>query len=336
LSAKEASTNAVQTALLGNITNTFVKFMAFLYTGSGTMFSESLHSAADSINQSLLLVGVKRSERPATQENPYGFAGERYSYALVSAVGMFFVGSCLSIYHGVSAVMHPEPLQDLWVAMAVISASCFIETISFSKGVVACRLGAKENGMKFFDYLKNGPDPMGVTVVLEDGTALVGLTVAFSCIGLSMITQDPFYDALGSVSIGVLLGAIAFFLVRKNLSLLSTRSASKTNRDIIFGILSKSPLVERVDEVKTIQMGADTIKIGAEIQFNADAIAKKYLTPEMIQEIRNHSENDTEFEKILIKYGASCVEGVGDEVDNLEAQIRQTLPEAKHVDLEPS
>jgi len=177
---------------------------------------------------------------------------------------------------------------------------------------------------------------MGVTVVLEDGTALVGLTVAFSCIGLSVLTQDPFFDALGSVFIGILLGAIAVFLVRKNVSLLSTRSASKVNRDIIFGILSKSPMVERVDAIKAIQMGADTIKIGAEIQFNAEAIAKKYLTPIALTELLEKSNDLVEFEKLLINYGAACVEGVGDEVDKLEAEIKIKLPEAKHVDLEPS
>lgn len=334
--AKQASTNAVRTALLGNVINTMVKFVAFVYTGSGTMFSESLHSAADSINQSLLLIGVKRSERPATQENPYGFEGERYSYALVSAVGIFFVGSCLSIYHGLNAIIEPEPLQDLWVALGVIGTSFMIETVSFSKGVMACRQGAKENGMKFFEYLQNGPDPMSVTVVLEDGTALLGLTIAFSCIGLSLYTQNPFYDALGSVIIGGLLGCIATFLIRKNLTLLSSRSASQVNRDIIFGILSKSPMVERVDAIKTIQMGADTIKIGAEIQFNATAVAMKHLKPDLVEELKNNINDGDAFEKVLLKYGAACVEGVGDEVDKLEDEIKLMLPAAKHVDLEPS
>lgn len=275
--AKKSATGAVRVALVGNTINTIVKFGAFFLTGSGTMFSEALHSCADVANQSLLLIGVKRSARPPTPEHPYGFEGERFVYALISATGMFFLGACASVYHGIYHIFNPGELDDLWVGITVLLISFTIESVSFSAGVLACRKGAAENGMTFFEYLKKGPDPMGVAVVMEDGAALVGLATALGCISLTVITGNPFFDALGSVLIGSLLGFIAVFLIRKNASLLSTRSIQPRKLLLLSKVLQDDPMVAKFDHIKAVQLGVDTIRFGADIEFDGKAVAKKYL-----------------------------------------------------------
>jgi len=304
------------------------------------MFSEGLHSCADVANQSLLLVGVKRSARPATPDHPYGFEGERFVYALISATGMFFLGACASVYHGVYHIIYPGELEELWIGLTVLVVSSAIESVSFSAGVIACRRGALENGMTFWEYLKKGPDPMGVAVVMEDGAALVGLATALGCISLTVLTGNPFYDSLGSVLIGSLLGFIAAFLIKKNAALLSGRSIQARKYLLLVKVLQDDPMVAKFDHIKAVQLGVDTIKFGAEIEFDAKAVAKKYLevpNSTLIQQITAAStQGDTKkVEELLIEYGASVVNGIGDEVDRIEADIQKKVPEVKHVELEP-
>eukprot|EP01124_Arcella_intermedia_P022505 TRINITY_DN3363_c0_g1_i1.p1 TRINITY_DN3363_c0_g1~~TRINITY_DN3363_c0_g1_i1.p1 ORF type:complete len:454 (-),score=81.03 TRINITY_DN3363_c0_g1_i1:75-1436(-) len=334
--ASEAASTAVTIALCGNVINTIGKFLAYLYTGSNSMLSEALHSTADVANQTLLFVGVKRSKRPPTQEYPYGFEGERFVYALISATSIFFLGACFSIYHGIYHILHPSELENLGWAMASLSLSACIESISFSRGVIAVRKGAKENDMTFFEYLKKGSDPMGVAVVMEDGAALVGLFIAGGSLGMSYITGSTLYDALGSVLIGTLLAYIAGFLIVKNARSLSTRSVPQQKKATLIQFLKQDPIVQSLHDVKAVQIGVEAISLSASIEFDGEAVAKKFLekNPHIVEDLITHKEDPEAIQRIMVSYGTQIVSYLGDEVDRIEQELKAKAPEVKFVDLE--
>eukprot|EP01129_Flabellula_baltica_P013189 TRINITY_DN607_c5_g1_i1.p1 TRINITY_DN607_c5_g1~~TRINITY_DN607_c5_g1_i1.p1 ORF type:complete len:408 (+),score=72.26 TRINITY_DN607_c5_g1_i1:43-1266(+) len=331
--SKEASAKAVQVALAGNILNTVIKFAAFLFTGSGTVLSEVFHSAADSCNQALLLMGVKSASTPANKDFPYGYGNSRFVYALISAVGFFFLGCGASLYGGINALFEPNEVQDLWLALTVIGISCVIESYSFSRGLLSVIAGTKETGMSFLDYVKKGPDPMGVSVMLEDGAALISLSIASFCLGLSYYTGNVVYDAIGSILIGVLLGNIAIFLIYKNSSALLGRSIPDETQNRIIRILNADDTVMSLHNVKAVSLGPDVVRFKAEIEFSGEVIADKFITEELIAKIKE-AKTEEEIRTLLKSYGASVVEGLGDEVDRLETNIRKEVPEARFVDLE--
>jgi len=319
--------------LIGNIINTIGKFIAFYYTGSGTVFSEAMHSLADCANQSLLLIGVMRSLKPATQDFPYGYTSSRFVFALISAVGIFFLGCGASLYNGIHNLIDPEPIHDLWVGLLVIGFSSIIESFSFSRGVIATINGAHETNMGFIEYVKKGPDPMGVSVMMEDGAALIGLLIATTCLSLSYFSGNNVYDAIGSILIGILLGNIAMFLIGKNASALLGQSVPVHTREKIIKILEGDPVVSSIHDVKAITLGPNVLRFKAEVEFDGTVIAKKYLTEELVAEMKA-AKTDQEVRDILIKYGSVVVSALGDEVDRIEEIIRQQVPDARYVDLE--
>lgn len=134
---------------------------------------------------------------------------------------MFFIGSCFSIFHGVYHLYYPGEFEMLPVALSMLGLNFCIESFTFYNGLKAVRQGAKECGMKVWEFIKKGPDPMGtpfspryirlltdqgVAVIMEDGAALVGITLGFACIAASYVTGNPVFDAVGSILIGTLLG----------------------------------------------------------------------------------------------------------------------------------
>eukprot|EP01128_Nolandella_sp_AFSM9_P010706 TRINITY_DN743_c1_g3_i1.p1 TRINITY_DN743_c1_g3~~TRINITY_DN743_c1_g3_i1.p1 ORF type:complete len:431 (+),score=74.57 TRINITY_DN743_c1_g3_i1:132-1424(+) len=335
LAANDSKT-AVKFALGGNIFNTLVKYAAFLLTGSGTMLSEALHSTADVGNQSLLLIGINRASRPATNEYPYGFESERFVYALFSAIGIFFLGAGFSFVHGVTHLFNPAELEDLWIALLVLAASFGIESTTFLRGCASVFRSARELQMSFTEYVRKGPDPMAVAVIMEDGAALIGISIASVCLGATYLTGNPIYDALGSVLIGTLLGVIAVFLMQKNLRALIGHSAPKSKRRKIVSHVLNDPMVQSMHNVKSLQLGANSISFNADIEFEGRAVATKYLkkNPEILDKILANPGDRKAVEEYMILYGSFVVAGMGDEVDRIEGTLQKKFPDVKHVGLE--
>eukprot|EP01120_Amphizonella_sp_Union-15-10_P016968 TRINITY_DN9259_c0_g1_i1.p1 TRINITY_DN9259_c0_g1~~TRINITY_DN9259_c0_g1_i1.p1 ORF type:complete len:435 (-),score=59.78 TRINITY_DN9259_c0_g1_i1:57-1361(-) len=335
--ALQDSTKAVIWALGGNILTTCTKFVAFLYTGSASMLSESLHSLADVGNQTLLLIGVHRSSRPPTPDFPYGFYSERFVWALVSALGVAFLGCGVSTYHGVTNFFHPHELEDLTVAFVVLGLSMLIEVSSFYRGLKAVLTGQKETGMGFIEYVARGPDPMGVAVMCEDGAALLGLSIAAVCISATYFTGNPRFDAVGSILIGVLLGGIATFLIRKNMTALLGRAMPKTKLEIITKILTKEASIKSFADVKTMTIG-NSFRFTADVEWNSDYLARKHLDKnhEVLEEfMRNHPNlSKDQLDDLLVYFGSHLIDHLGSEVDRLECLIQKEVPEAIFVDLE--
>ncbi|MCA9001441.1 MAG: cation diffusion facilitator family transporter, partial [Planctomycetes bacterium] len=215
--AGSESTKAVLLAVLANLGLAIIKLIAFLVSGSGAMLSEAIHSIADTGNQALLFIGIRRSERPANATFHYGFGAERFFFALMSAAGIFVLGCGVTLYHAVHMLMHPEPPHTGWIDFAVLGVSLVVE------GGVLLRALAVVNRQRgqvpLLAYLRKSSDPTLAAVLLEDGVACLGVVVAFVGIGAARLTGSGLPDAIATLVIGLLMGFIAVWLGFKNRSL---------------------------------------------------------------------------------------------------------------------
>ncbi|MGM0576200.1 MAG: cation diffusion facilitator family transporter [Myxococcota bacterium] len=333
-SGQPRSARVVLAALLGNVTILLAKLAAFVVTGSASMLSEAMHSLADTANQGTLAVGIRQSRRGADPEHPYGYGRARFVWALVSAVGVLFVGCGVSIYSGIEKVLEPEPLDHLGWAFIVLGVAFVGEGITFTLALRSVRHDARRQEMSVWRYLREGSDPMGVAVFFEDGAALIGVLLAAGALLLTRFLGDPVWDGIGSIAIGVLLGFSAIFLMNKNRDLLVGRAIPPNRRARILRILRRDPVVEGVYDVKSVLLGSDLGRFKAEVEFDGTQVARKFLADVDLDELLERLRTREDLERFLIQYADHIVEALGDEVDRLEEEIRKAAPEVRHIDIE--
>lgn len=328
------STRAVYSAIIANTLVGIMKFTAFAFTGSGAMLSEGIHSVADVSNQILLAIGIARSERAPDEDHPYGYGREKFIFAMISAVGIFWFGCGVTAYHGVTSLMHPHPVEDLSLAVWVLIVSALIEAVTLWMAWVSVRDGARDAKMSVRDFMLKGSDPMGVAVLLEDGAAVLGIFLALGGVGMSILTGDPIWDAITTLSIAVLLGCVAIFLVLRNRQILLGQSMSPEKTQSVLRVLTQDPIVESVNAVKTTVMGSDVSRFVAEIEFDGEVMAARFLEQYDLPEIHPTLKDVDELRSFLIKYSDHLIDTIGDEVDRLEAEIHQAAPGVRYVDIE--
>lgn len=311
------------------------KIVAFLLTGSTAMMAEVLHSAADFTNQGLLAIGIARSRRAPDSDYPYGFGRSRYIWALLSAAGVLFVGSGVSVVRGVEQVWAPEPLAHFGWGMGVLFVSLAAESISFAVGLSAVRRSAREASQSVWQYIAMGPDPMGVAVVLEDASAVFGVLLAATGIGLARLTGNAAWDGAASISIGLLLGASAVFLINRNRRLLLGPAPSWDSVARMMAVVEGSPVVSKIHDVKVSQLGVDAVRFKAEVTFDGRALARRLLKGTDLDATWSSLTGPEALERLLVEFGSEVTDAIGDEIDRLEAELAEAAPEARHVDLEP-
>lgn len=329
------SKTAVYVAIGGNSLVMVAKFGAFFMTGSGAMLSEGIHSLADVSNQVLLALGIARSERAPDERHPYGYGKARYIWALISAVGIFFLGCGVSLAHGVESLFgdHHE-VESLGIAAAVLCFALVIEGGTLVVAYRAVRNQAKAKAMTMREYFKRGGDPIGVAVLLEDAAAVFGVIIAAVTLGLADLTHDPRWDAIGSILIGLLLGAIAVWLINRNRIALLGESVSPERLARLEAALSDDPAVESISDVKATVMGADRVRFKAEIEFHGDVLARKWLAQRDFEGVHDTLDSPEAVREYLIEYTDYVVDALGDEIDRIEEKIREVDPGVLHVDLE--
>eukprot|EP00123_Amoebidium_parasiticum_P003803 comp15119_c0_seq1/m.11793 comp15119_c0_seq1/g.11793 ORF comp15119_c0_seq1/g.11793 comp15119_c0_seq1/m.11793 type:complete len:550 (-) comp15119_c0_seq1:56-1705(-) len=313
------------------------KFGAFFYTGSASMLSEGIHSLADVANQTLLAVGIMRSLRQPDGAHPYGYLNERYLWALISGVGIFFVGCGVSCYHGVMCLLHPAPVENISVAFTLLAMSGLLEGASLAVAAQQVRENAKRAGVGVLKYIRTGSDPNDVAVLVEDSAAVLGVGIAGGCLALTHIYETPVFDAIGSISIGSLLGACAMFLIHRNMDALVGRSIPSARIRMIMARMDQDPVITSTHDVKATQMGTDTVRFKAEIDVDGGAIAQKYVagvTAGAILEEMKRVQTEGQVEAFMARHGAGIVNILGEEVDRIEGDIKRIAPEVRHVDLE--
>ncbi|CAG5055870.1 unnamed protein product, partial [Parnassius apollo] len=220
LGLKTRSGRVVLTAIGINGCNFLFKLCAWFYTGSHSLFSECIHSLADTVNQVILAYGIHKSVQIADPDHPYGYTNMRYVSSLISGVGIFCVGSGLSFYHGVVGILDPQPLHDLFWAYFVLGGAVVSEGATLMVALSAIRKGAKEANMPLTEYVMRSSDPSVNVVLLEDTAAVAGVVVAASCMAISQYTGNPLPDAIGSILVGTILGCVASFIILSNVGAL--------------------------------------------------------------------------------------------------------------------
>lgn len=329
------SAKAVYAAIGANSVITVTKLTAFAYTGSGAMLSEGIHSFADVLNQTLLALGIKKAKKGADEAHPYGYGRDAFVWAMISAVGIFFLGCGFTLYHGIHSLLHPEAPEKIHIAAGVLLFSFVLEMWTLWVAYKAVKASAKELNISFGQYMKEGPDPMAVAVLLEDAAAVIGVTLAGASIGMYVITGNPIWDAIGSIIIALLLGVVAIFLVVKNRKALLGQSIAPNQSEQVMSILNADPSIESVHDVKATVMSADGFRFKAEIDFNGRHIAESWLKQHDVNGLFEKASTDPEaFREFLIDFGEHITESLGDEIDRIERAIQDAVPAAKHVDLE--
>ncbi|MFI5914558.1 cation diffusion facilitator family transporter [Dactylosporangium sp. NPDC051541] len=273
----EGGTKAILAALAANLGIAVTKFVAFFLTGSSSMLAEAIHSVADSGNQGLLLLGGKQATKQATSRHPFGYGRERYIYAFIVAVVLFFVGGVFAIYEAWHKISHPEPIESWqWVPVAVLVAAIAMEGFSFRTAIAETRkIKGKATWVQF---IRRAKEPELPVILLEDFAALVGLVLALFGVGLTLITGNGIWDGVGTAAIGVLLILVAAVLAVEMKSLLVGEAATPEQVDAIEAAISNGPEVERVIHMRTVHLGPDELLVAAKIAVRhnetADEIAR--------------------------------------------------------------
>ncbi|MEV8511319.1 cation diffusion facilitator family transporter [Dactylosporangium sp. NPDC051484] len=296
----EGGTKAILAALSANLGIAATKFVAFALTGSSSMLAEAIHSVADSGNQGLLLLGGKQAERRATARHPFGYGRERYIYAFIVAVVLFFVGGVFAIYEAWHKIAEPEPITSWqWVPVAVLVAAIVMEGLSFRTAIAETRKIKGKAG--WVQFIRRAKQPELPVILLEDFAALIGLVLALFGVGLTLITGNGIWDGIGTAAIGVLLIAVAIVLAVEMKSLLVGESATPEQVDAIEKAIVDGPEVERVIHMRTVHLGPEELLVAA---------------------------------KIAVRHNETADE-IASGIDAAEARIRAAVPIARVIYLEP-
>ncbi|MFF3025762.1 cation diffusion facilitator family transporter [Microbacterium sp. NPDC057944] len=293
---------AIIAAFLANLGIALAKFIAWALSGSASMLAEAIHSVADSGNQLLLMFGGRKAQRQADREHPFGYGRERYVSAFVVSIILFSVGGVFAIYEGIDKLRHPHELDPVWwwLPIVVLLVAIVLESVSLRTAVKESNL-VREKGQSWVSFVRRAKAPELPVVLLEDTGALTGLAFALLGVGLTVITGNPLFDALGTVMIGLLLVAIAIVLGIETKSLLVGEGANPADYDRIVDAVNEGPEVEKIIHMKTLYLGPDELMVAAKIALSADKPLRE----------------------------------VADDIDEIEARIRAALPIARVIYIEP-
>jgi cation diffusion facilitator family transporter len=253
--ATQASTRTVVVAVTVNIAIAVAKAIAAALTGSAALWAETAHSVADTGNEVLLFIGLRRSRRPKDARHPFGYGQERWFWTLLAALGIFVVGGILSIIEGVNAIRAPRPLESVPVGVAVLVVSLILEAVSWRTARVQLRDEARARQRSMTEHLRRASDPTAATVFLEDTAALTGLGLALIAIFLHWLTGWEGWDAGASILIGVLLVGVAFLLARRSKGLLIDESAPDDVLTRLRDRISAEFWVREIRELTAVYVG---------------------------------------------------------------------------------
>jgi cation diffusion facilitator family transporter len=255
----------VYAAMAANVAIAVTKFIVAAITGSAAMLSEAIHSAVDTFNSVLLLLGMRLSKRPASEEHPFGHGKELYFWSLIVAMLIFALGGGVSIYQGVERILHPEPIRDVLWSYLVLGAAAVFEGASF---LISLRQFLQQlNGRPFWQALHNSKDPGNYMVLAEDSAALGGLAIAATGIFLATTLGIPELDGAASVLVGVLLAGVALLLIRESRGLLIGEGLRPESARTIRAMALEHDDVRVTGPVLSMYIGPDNVLVVMELNF---------------------------------------------------------------------
>ena len=295
----DGSTKAIVAALSANLGIGVTKFVAFGLTGASSMLAEAIHSVADSGNQILLLVGGKQARKEADAEHPFGYARNRYYYAFLVAVVLFSLGGLFALYEALHKFQHPEPIVSWqWVPIVVLLIALGLEGYSLRTAVHESN---KVRGtLGWLPFIRKSRSPELPVILLEDFGALLGLLFALFGVSMTLITGNGLWDAAGTAMIGLLLVVIAIVLARETKSMLMGESVTAEDQERIDAAFAAAGLGDII-HMRTMHLGPEDVLVTC---------------------------------KVGVRPGAT-IERIAEQVDDAERRIREAVPTARLIFIEP-
>lgn len=294
-------------ALGANAGIAVAKFVAYAFTGSASMMAEAIHSMADTSNQLLLLLGLKKAAKPPDERHPFGYKMESYFWSFIVAIMLFSLGGLFALYEArhklheldaLAATGETYEMNNPAIAIGVLLIAIVLEGISW---LVATReVNALRGKTSLLRYIEGSKSTEIIVIWMEDTAALVGLFLALGGIGLVMLTGNPYWDAYATVAIGVLLIAVAVLVARETKSLLIGEAATPESQELIRKLCAETSGVVKLMNLRTMQLGEDEFLAALKIQWDSELTMTE------------------------------LVEGTND----LERRIRTTIPRARYVFVE--
>ena len=263
--AEGESTRTIAIALLANIVIGVAKLIAGLVTGSTGMLAEAAHSAADSVNEVFLAIGLRRDRQPPDETHPLGHGRERFLWAFMASIASFLIGGCLSIALAIAHLQAGHPVSGGLTAWIVLAIAFAADGASWLQSMRQARRQAKEYGLTVWSYIRRSSDPVVRAIVFEDSAALIGLCLAASGLLLSKILRTSVPDSLASLLIGLLLAVTAFGLARPLADFLVGRSLSAPLLETLNAIVKEDTAIEQVLSLRAIYSGPEEVIVVAKV-----------------------------------------------------------------------
>jgi len=333
MSHKTEGNKSVTAALFGNTFVTIIKTIVAVSSGSASMFAESVHSFADTLNQSLLLVGLKRSKRPADESRGYGYGIERFFWSLISACGILFIGAGVTVYHSIDSLLK----NDLSVSHDYNYFTILVLCTAFVVEGITLIIAIKElkGEEKFSKKIFIEADPVTLAVVYEDGAAVLGVLVALSAQVMMHITSNNIYDSIGGIIVGFILGLLAVVLIVKNHQYIIGKSLDEETTEEIIEFLMEDPCIENISEFKSVAVDINKYRIYTTVEWNGSPLYEEiYEAGDLKDEFDKIKNSFPEFTKLMFKTTDRIPRLVGTRIDEIEKRIKDKFPEVMYVDIE--
>ena len=325
---KGGSAQAIIKALLGNSFVTLFKFVGWMITGSPSMLAEGLHSCADVFNQSLLFIGIKRSKEVSI-DHPWGMGPVQYLFNLLSAVGVFTLGCVVTIWHAIHDYHNPSPESKLWWVSLIILAIAFIVE-GYTCYVAFKEVYARKGRKKLSNFLRQTDDPALIAILLEDSAAMLGIVIAATGIVTSKLTGSHLPDIISAILIGLMMGAIAYFLGMLNAKLLIGKSIPVEKEEDYREFITKIKSVEKITDLKTEVLGPNRVYLSFKAELHTTFIINIEHLHDAAEEIKDGGQPI----KILLEASDRAVRSTAREIANIEKLIKKEFPEISIIDLE--
>ncbi len=258
--------NTIFAAIAANLAIAITKFIAAWFTGSSAMLSEGIHSVVDTGNELVLLYGIHRSQRPPDTNHPFGHGQELYFWTLIVAILIFAVGGGMSVYEGITHLIHPHPIKDPFWNYIVLGVAIFFESLSWRVAFQEFLPSVGDQG--FWQAIRSSKDPTIFTVLFEDSAALIGLGIAFLGLLLGQLLHNPYLDGVASIGIGIVLAIVAVLLAYESRGLLVGEAADLATMEQVRLLTLEDAAVQEVVHLLTLQLGPQTILLNLDLRFH--------------------------------------------------------------------
>ena len=289
-------------AFVSNLLIAVAKTGAAMVTGSASLVAEAAHSWADTGNEILLLIAERRAHRPRDSRHPQGYGREAYIWSMFAAFGLFAVGAAVSVQHGITELLSPEPATDYGIAYAVLAIAAVLEGISFVRSYQQAKRGAVKRRIGLLRQVFRTSDPTLRAVFAEDAAALIGLAIAFVGVLLHQVTGSATFDAIGSILVGVLLGVVAIVLINQNRRFLLGQAVDDAVQQRVLRDLLAHSNIERVTYLHVEYTGPVQLFLVAAVDFAGDDAESSVAVA--LRQLENELERDPRITEAVLTLSA--------------------------------